>query len=57
MYKKADQKVWFKPDNITISSSLRGSICIITLLLTLFIYMSTQKLNLVNILTLILFKA
>jgi len=54
---KANQKVWFKPENITVNSSLSGSISIITLLLILFIYMPTQWFNLVNILTLILFKA
>jgi NADH-ubiquinone oxidoreductase chain 2 len=54
---KAYQKVWFKPENITINSSLSGSISIITLLLILFIYMPTQWFNLVNILTLILFKS
>ncbi len=51
------QKIWFKPENITVNSSLSGSISIITLLLILFIYMPTQWFNLVNILTLILFKA
>jgi NADH-ubiquinone oxidoreductase chain 2 len=54
---KASQKVWFKPENITVNSSLSGSISIITLLLILFIYMPTQWFNLVNILTLLLFKA
>jgi hypothetical protein len=54
---KANKKVWFKPENITVNSSLSGSISIITLLLVLFIYMPTQWFNLVNILTLILFKA
>ena len=51
------KKVWFKPENITVNSSLSGSISIITLLLILFIYMPAQWFNLVNILTLILFKA
>lgn len=55
--KEGEKKVWFKPENITINSSLSGSISIITLLLILFIYMPTQWFNLVNILTLILFKA
>lgn len=54
---KANQKVWFKPENITVNSSLSGSISIITLLLILFIYMPTQWFNLVNLLTLLLFKA
>ena len=54
---KPNKKVWFKPENITVNSSLSGSISIITLLLILFIYMPTQWFNLVNILTLILFKA
>ena len=51
------RKVWFKPEDITVNSSLSGSISIITLLLILFIYMPAQWFNLVNILTLILFKA
>lgn len=51
------QKVLFKPENITVNSSLSASISILTLLLILFIYMPTQWFNLVNILTLILFKA
>ena len=51
------RKIWFKPDNITVNSSLSGTISIITLLLILFIYMPTHWFNLVNILTLILFKA
>ncbi len=54
---KANQKVKFSPDNITVNSCLSGSISIITLLLILFIYMPTHWFNLVNILTLILFKA
>jgi len=51
------KKILFKPENITINSSLSSTISIITLLLILFIYMPTQWFNLVNILTLILFKA
>jgi NADH-ubiquinone oxidoreductase chain 2 len=55
--KETKQKVWFKSENITINSSLSVSISIITLMLILFIYMPTQWFNLVNILTLILFKS
>lgn len=55
--KEKGKKVLFKPENITINSSLSGTISIITLLLILFIYMPAQWFNLVNILTLILFKA
>ena len=51
------KKLWFKPDNITINSSLSSTISIITLLLVLFIYVPAQWFNVVNILTLILFKA
>lgn len=52
-----NNKVLFKPNNIILSSSLSSSISIITLLLVLFIYMPGQWFNIVNILTLILFKA
>lgn len=51
------QKVLFKSENITVNSSLSVTISVITLLLILFIYMPTQWFNLVNILTLIIFKA
>ena len=51
-----NKKELFKLENITLSSSLSSSISVITLLLILFIYMPEQWLNLVNILTLILFK-
>jgi len=51
------KKIWFKPDNITINSSLSSTISIITLLLISFIYVPAQWFNIVNILTLILFKA
>ena len=54
---KVINKVLFKPENITVNSSLSISISTITLLLILFIYMPSQWFNLVNILTLILFKA
>jgi NADH-ubiquinone oxidoreductase chain 2 len=49
------EKVWFKPENITVNSSLSGTISVITLLLILFIYMPAQWFNVVNILTLIVF--
>ena len=52
-----ESKVLFKPESITVNSSLSSSISIITLLLILFIYMPAQWFNIVNILTLILFKA
>jgi NADH-ubiquinone oxidoreductase chain 2 len=55
--KEKGKKVLFKPENITINSSLSVTISVITLLLILFIYMPAQWFNLVNILTLILFKA
>jgi len=51
------KKVWFKPENITMNSSLSSTISIITLLLVLFIYIPAQWFNIVNILTLTLFKA
>lgn len=51
------KKVLFKPENITINSSLSSTISIITLLLILFIYVPAQWFNIVNILTLILFKS
>ena len=47
----------FKPENITINSSLSSSISIMTLLLVLFIYVPGEWFNIVSILTLILFKA
>jgi NADH-ubiquinone oxidoreductase chain 2 len=50
------KKVIFKPENITINSSLSTSISVITLLLILFIYMPEEWFNIVNILTLVLFK-
>ena len=55
--KESGQKVWFKSDNITVNSSVSSTISIITLLLVLFIYVPGQWFNIVNILTLILFKA
>ena len=55
--KGSGQKVWFKSENITVNSSLSSTISIITLLLVLFIYVPGQWFNIVNILTLILFKA
>jgi NADH-ubiquinone oxidoreductase chain 2 len=50
------RKILFKPENITVNSSLSGAISIITLLLILFIYIPAQWFNVVNILTLIIFK-
>jgi len=55
--KNLGQKVWFKPEDIRINSSLSSTISILTLLLISFIFMPTQWFNLFNILTLILFKA
>ena len=55
--KQEKRKIWFKPENITVNSSLSGAISIITLLLILFIYIPAQWFNVVNILTLILFKS
>ena len=49
--------ITFRPDNITISSSLSTSISVITLLLLLFIYIPGEWFNIVSILTLILFKS
>jgi len=51
------KKILFKPENITVNSSLSSSISVLTLLLILFIYVPGQWFNIVNILTLILFKA
>jgi NADH-ubiquinone oxidoreductase chain 2 len=53
---QSGKKVLFKPENITLNSSLSSSISILTLLLILFIYVPAQWFNIVNILTLILFK-
>lgn len=55
--KQEKRKIFFKPENITINSSLSGAISIMTLLLILFIYIPAQWFNVVNILTLILFKS
>jgi len=46
----------FKPENITINSSLSASISVITLLLILFIYIPGEWFNIVSILSVILFK-
>jgi NADH-ubiquinone oxidoreductase chain 2 len=54
--KQDKRKILFKPENITVNSSLSGAISIITLLLILFIYIPAQWFNVVNILTLIIFK-
>ena len=51
------RKILFKLENITVNSSLSGAISIITLLLILFIYIPAQWFNVVNILTLILFRS
>ena len=50
-------KVIFKPENITINSALSGIISIISLLLILFIFMPEEWFNIISILTLIQFKA
>lgn len=47
----------FKPENITVNSALSTIISIITLLLTLFIFMPEEWFNIISILTLIQFKA
>ena len=46
----------FNPDNIIISGSLSSTISIITMLLLLFIYVPGEWFNIVNILTLIIFR-
>ena len=46
----------FKPENITINSSLSASISVLTLLLILFIYIPGEWFNIVSILSVILFK-
>jgi len=46
-----------KPENITVNSALSSTISVITLLLVLFIYIPEEWFNIVNILTLTLFKA
>ena len=51
-----EKLIHFKPENITINSSLSSSISVITLLLVLFIYIPGEWFNIVSILTLILFK-
>lgn len=51
------KKIHFKWENITLNSALSATIAILTLLLISFIYMPAQWFNIVNILTLILFKA
>ena len=50
------KEINFKPENITISGSLSSSISVITLLLLLFIYIPNEWFNIVNILTLIIFR-
>lgn len=51
-----DNLVTFKPENITINSSLSTSISVLTLLLMLFIYIPGEWFNIVSILSVILFK-
>lgn len=51
------RSISFKPENITISSSLSVSISILTLLLLLFIYVPGEWFNIVSVLTLIIFRA
>ena len=51
------KKLLFNLDNITVNSSLSVVISVLTLLLILFIYIPAQWFNIVNILTLILFKS
>lgn len=48
--------VTFKPENITINSSLSTSISVLTLLLVIFIYIPGEWFNIVSILSVILFK-
>lgn len=50
-------KFIFSTENITINSSLSTTISVLTLLLFLFIYTPVEWFNVVNILTLVLFKA
>lgn len=50
-------KVLFRTENITLNSGISGSISIITLLLTLFIFMPEEWLNIISILSLVQFKA
>lgn len=51
-----NNSITFKPENITINSSLSTSISVLTLLLGLFIYTPSEWFNVVSILTVILFK-
>jgi NADH-ubiquinone oxidoreductase chain 2 len=53
---KEEKEVTFPANNVMLSSSLSSSISILTLLILLFIFMPTQWFNIVNILTIILFK-
>ena len=54
--KSQNNLVTFKPENITINSSLSTSISVLTLLLVLFIYIPGEWFNIVSILSVILFK-
>lgn len=51
------KSITFKPENVTINSSLSTSISVLTLLLISFIYVPGEWFNIVSILTLILFRA
>ena len=55
-YQNSNNLVTFKPENITINSSLSTSISILTLLLVVFIYIPGEWFNIVSILSIILFK-
>jgi len=55
-HKNQNNSVTFKPENITINSSLSTSISVLTLLLVLFIYIPGEWFNIVSILSVILFK-
>lgn len=54
--KNHNNLVTFKPENITINSSLSASISVLTLLLVLFIYIPGEWFNIVSILSVLLFK-
>ena len=50
------EHIGFKPNNITINSALSSAISIITLLLSLFIFIPEEWFNIVSVLTLTLYK-
>jgi NADH-ubiquinone oxidoreductase chain 2 len=54
--KGESKMIEFKPENIVLNSSLTSIISILTLILTLFIYMPEEIFGSASILTLILFK-